>query len=80
MSPPINPLLARGTPPEEVLAQIAEAAISYERLLRRGQQLRFGLGARPRSVAIELFDGVRGRSTTLTVTQAVEIACSGQAG
>jgi len=62
-------------PPAEVLEQLAAAAAAHERLRRRGQEVRFHLGPRPGSVHIELLDGVRGTVRSLTIGEALALAC-----
>ena len=63
-----------GAPPPEVLEYIAAAAAAHEQLRRRGQEVRFRLGARPGTVQIELLDRVRGSVRSLTIGEAFALA------
>src|SRR5208283_5864928 len=61
-------------PPAEVLEHVADAAAAYEWMRRRGQEVRFRLGARPGAIQIELLDRLRGNVRTLTITEAFALA------
>jgi len=66
----------RGTPPPEVLAQIARAASIHDAMRASGRTVRFTL-AREGGVAVAVHDADGALLRTLCLTEAHGLACAG---
>jgi hypothetical protein len=64
----------RGSPPPELLEQIAAAGVIDERLRADGQQLRFSRAADGERTRVEIRDCDGNAVRTLSIAEAVEIA------
>ncbi len=70
----LAPVASRGTPPPQLLDQIAAAGRVHEQLCDRGQHLRFFAAAAGERARIEIHDGEGAVVRSLSAAEAIELA------
>jgi hypothetical protein len=76
----LAPLASRGTPPPQVLEQIAAAGRIHEQLREAGHHLRFFAAACGERARIELHDGEGSIVRGISAAEAIELAAGRRLG
>jgi hypothetical protein len=74
------PLASRGTPPPQVLEQIAVAGVIHEQLRDSGRHVRFLTGAPGEHAKLEIRDDDGSLMRTVSMSEAVELAAGRRLG